>query len=54
MGTQIYHARMSIRICIENNQSGSGCVPDQQTATRYHKIGSVHSNEHKVCHSYHQ
>ena len=53
MGTRIYHARMSIRICIENNQSGSGCVPDQQTATRYHKLGIVHSNEHKVYHSYH-
>ena len=54
MGTRIYHACMSIRICIENNQSGSGCVPDQQTATRYHKIGLVHSNDHKVCHSYHK
>ena len=39
---------------IENNRSGSGCVPDQQMATRYHKIGLVHSNEHKVCHSCHQ
>ena len=54
MNTRNYHAHMSIRICIENNQNGSGCVPDQQTATRYHKIGLVHSNEHKVCHSYHQ
>ena len=53
MGTRIYHARMSIKICIENNQSGSGCVLDQQTATRYHKLGLVHSNEHKVYHSYH-
>ena len=39
---------------IENNQSGSGCVPDKQTVTSYHKMGLVHSNEHKVCHSYHQ
>ena len=54
MNTRNYHARMSIRIYIENNQSGSGCVPDQQTATRYHKLGLVHSNEHKVYHSYHQ
>ena len=51
--TRIDHAHMSIRIYIENNQSGSECVPDQQTATRYDKMGLVHSNEHKVCHSYH-
>ena len=38
----------------EDDQSESGCVPDQQTATRYHKMGLVHSNEHKVYHSYHQ
>ena len=38
---------------IEDNRSGSGCVPDQQTPTRYHKMGLVHSNEHKVYHSYH-
>ena len=37
---------MSIRICIENNQSGSGRVPDQQTAMRYHKRGLVHNNDH--------
>ena len=54
MNTRNYHARMSVRIYIENNQSGSECVPDQQTATHYHKIGLVHSNEHKVYHSYHQ
>ena len=41
MNTQKYHVHMRIRICIDNNQSGSGCVPDQQTATRYHKIGLV-------------
>ena len=44
MNTQKYHAHMRIRICIDNNQSGSGCVPDQQTATRYHKIGLVHKH----------
>ena len=36
-----------------DNRSGSGCIPDQQTATRYHKMRLVHSNEHKVYHSYH-
>ena len=41
MDTRNYHAHMRIRICIENNRSGSGCVPVQQTATRYHKIGLV-------------
>ena len=35
MNTRIKHAHMSIRICIENNRSGSECVPDQQTATRW-------------------
>ena len=38
---------------IEDNWSRSGCVPDQQTATCYHKMRLVHSNEHKVYHSYH-
>ena len=46
MNTRFDHAHMSIRIYIENNQSGSGRVPDQQTATHYHKLGLVHSNEH--------
>ena len=41
MDTRNYHAHIRIRICIENNQSGSGCVPVQQTAMRYHKIGLV-------------
>ena len=54
MNTRNYHARMSIRIYAENNQSGSGCAPDQQTTTRYHKIGLGHSNEHKIYHPYHQ
>ena len=51
MNTRNYHAHIGIKTHIENNQSGSGCVPDQQTATRYHKLGLVHSNEHKVYHS---
>ena len=41
MDTRNYHAHIRIRKCIENNQSGSGCVPVQQTAMRYHKIGLV-------------
>ena len=47
-------AHMRIRTCIEDDQSESGYIPDQQMATRYHKRGSVHSNEHIICHSYHQ
>ena len=43
MNTRINHAHMSIKICIENNQSGSGYVLDQQTATHYHKMGLVHN-----------
>ena len=54
MNTRNYHTHMRIRICIETNQSGGGCVPDQQTATCYHKMGLVHSNKYKVCHSCHQ
>ena len=50
---QIMHIWVS-EYAIEDNWSGSGCVPDQQTETRYHKMGLVHSNEHKVYHSYHQ
>nr|CAN70477.1 hypothetical protein VITISV_020707 [Vitis vinifera] len=46
MNTRNYHARMSISIYIENNQSGSG-VPDQQTATRYHKMGKCSKDEEK-------
>ena len=38
---------------MNDGQSEKKCVPDQQTATRYDKMGLVHSNEHKVCHSYH-
>ena len=41
MDARNYHAHMRIRVCIENNQSRSGCVPVHQTATRYHKIGLV-------------
>ena len=41
MDTRNYHAHIRIRICIEDNQSGSGCVHVQQTAMRYHKIGLV-------------
>ena len=41
MNTRNYHAHIRIRICIENNQRGSGCVHVQQTAMRYHKIGLV-------------
>ena len=52
MNTQSNHARVRIKTYIENNQSGSGCVPDQQTVTRYHKLRLVHSNEHKAYHSY--
>ena len=39
---------------MNDGQSEKKCVPDQQTIMRYHKIGLVHSNEHKICHSYHQ
>ena len=45
MNTRNYHAHMSIRIYIENNQSGSGYVPDQQTATRYHETWLVNNEQ---------
>ena len=39
---------------MDDGQSEKRCIPDQQTATRYHKMGLVHNNKHKICHSYHQ
>ena len=42
-----------LEYAIEDNRNESGCAPDQQTATHYHKMGLMHSNEHKVYHSYH-
>ena len=30
----------------KNDPSGCGCIPDQQTATRYHKIGLA--NKHRM------
>ena len=38
------------KYAIKDNRSENGCVPDQQAATSYHKMGLVHSNEHKVYH----
>ena len=32
MDTQIDHAHMGIKICIENEQNGSGCVPGTRTS----------------------
>ena len=53
MDTQIDHAHIGIRTCIENDQNGSGGVPGQWATMRYHEMGLVHSNEHKVCYSCH-
>ena len=39
---------------LDDGQSEKRCIPNQQTATRYQKMGLVHSNEHKVCDLYHQ
>ena len=39
---------------MDDGQSEKRCVPNQQTVTRYYKMGLVYSNEHKICHSYHQ
>ena len=47
-------AHMRIITCIEDDWSENGYIPGQQTAARYHKMGLVHSNEHEICHSYHQ
>ena len=50
MDTRNYHAHMRIRICIEDNQSGSGCVPVRQTAMRYHGMGLA--NKHRYIYIY--
>ena len=47
MDTQVNHAHMGIRTCIENNKNESVCVPGPRAATRYHEIGLVH-NEYKI------
>ena len=54
MDTQNDHARMRIKICINKDQSESGCVPRQRAPMRYQERGLVHNNEYKICHSYHQ
>ena len=47
------HAHVRIRTCIENDQSESGCVLGQRATMRYQERWLVHSNEYKICHSYH-
>ena len=54
MNTQNKHAHVRIRTCIDNDQSESGCVPGQRATMHYQGRGLVHSNEYKICHSYHQ
>ena len=46
MNTRNYHAHMRIKTCIENYQSGCGCVLGQQTTKRYQGMGLV--NTHKL------
>ena len=53
MDTQIDHAHIGIRTCIENDQNGSGCVPGQRATMLYQEMGLVHNNDHKVCHTCH-
>ena len=48
MDTQIDHAHIGIRTCIENDQNGNGCVPGQRATMRYQEMGLVHNNEHKT------
>ena len=54
MDTQIDHAHVGIKTCIDNDQSESGCVHGQRATMHYQGRGLVHSNEYKICHSYHQ
>ena len=42
MNTQSDHAHMSIRIYIENHQSGSGDIPKQWSIMRYQEMRLVH------------
>ena len=48
------HTHVRIITYIKGDRSENGYVPGQQMAMRYHKMGLVHSNEHEICHSYHQ
>ena len=42
MDTQIDHAHMEIRTCIENDQSESLCVPGQRATIRYQEVKLVY------------
>ena len=37
MDTQIDHAHIRIKTCIENDQNGSGCVPGPWTSNAHHQ-----------------
>ena len=37
----------------ENGQRERECVHWQQTTMRYQKMGLMHKNEHKICHTHH-
>ena len=45
---------LNAKAYMDDGESEKRCIPNQQTATRYHKMGLVHSNEHKVCDLYYQ
>ena len=45
MNTRNYHAHMRIKTYIEDNQSGSEYVPDQQTVMRYHETWLVNNEQ---------
>ena len=44
---------LKVKTYMDDGQSDKRCILDQQTETRYHKMGLVHSDEHRICHSYH-
>ena len=43
MGTQIDHAHMGIRTCMENDRNGSGCILGPQATMRYQEMRLVHN-----------
>ena len=50
MNTQIEHAHMNIKTCIERDQNKYECVPEQRATIRYQERGLVQNKEHKVEH----
>ena len=43
MDTQINHAHIGIKTCVENDQNGSGCILGLRATMRYQEIKLMHN-----------